>query len=103
MDVLNIMNVCPVQLRCNGWWQVLAFGQKCEVEGVEPTAALFFYFYRAECQNKGYASVIRRTNRPKIMLGCPKNWADKFFLIRPLPGVHPWWIGEDGRPLFRTN
>lgn len=48
MDVLCLINVCPVQLGANGWSHSRAFELKCDLDYVEPTVALFFYFFRVE-------------------------------------------------------
>lgn len=72
-DVLNLVNACPVQLGPNAWRHLLAFGQRCAVEGVVPLAALFFYFFHAECQQESYISMTRRRNRLVILTKCPNH------------------------------
>lgn len=77
---------------------------KCQNKGVKPLAALFFYFFRLEWPNRGFLSLTRRTNHPKVLEGCPshpKNWEERFVRIRGVPGVRPWWIREfDNHTMF---
>lgn len=91
VDVLNLLNTCPIQLGANAWRILRAFEVKCQNEDVEPTAPLFFFF-QFEWPNRGFLSLSRWTNRPQVLSKCPshpKNWEERYIQILGSPNVRP--------------
>lgn len=95
--VLNLLNAYGSRI-------LRAFELKCQIGEVDPSLALFFYFFCAEWQHRGHLAMIRRANRPKLLTkfpSHPKIWEERFVLIRDTTGIRPWWISAvDNRPMF---
>lgn len=75
-DLLNIMNMCPIQVSANGWRVLLAFIAKCQRDGVVSTTRLFLYFFYARWVDNCFISFYRCPSRPLILnhaISNPKN------------------------------
>ncbi|BAU01190.1 hypothetical protein VIGAN_11037100 [Vigna angularis var. angularis] len=59
MDVLKTLNVAPTQLHPNSWGYIQAFAVMCQALAINPTVALFFYFFRTwPIGKRGWVSLI---------------------------------------------
>lgn len=103
-DVLNFLNICPGQLRANGWRILLSFIIKCKREGVVASARLFIFFFYSRLTNNCFVSLHRRSNRPQLLLHAvsnSKDWKKNLGFIEEVGPSRPFWVRElDDRPLY---
>jgi len=104
VDLLAIMNICPIQVSANGWRILLGFVAKCRRDGVVATARLFLYFFYPRWVDNCFISYYRRPGRPKILkhaVSNPKEWQYKFVFIKESGSDRPFWVrASDERTMF---
>ncbi|KAG2383986.1 uncharacterized protein HKW66_Vig0152510 [Vigna angularis] len=109
MDVLKTLNVAPTQLHPNSWGYIQAFAVMCQALAINPTVALFFYFFRTRpIEKRGWVSLITEPGDAILELYAQsfRGFKNQFFRVSITESGRSFFFNEDSSskfPLYWTQ